>query len=389
MKKILSVSLFGVSQLIGNELPDCSCAPVQDSECGCYPLPYYDLECNWGISIRGDFLYWSARESPFAYCLEATTLGNAGFPGNIDALAPIKSYFLPTKWDPGFRIGLGYETFCDGWDIQLLWTRFYTRVKAKASVPDDYNVGGDPRLPGINESCLINPWLNASVNSGTLFSFDIVSSEWNLRFNQIDFELGKRCWLSRCFTFRPYGGIRASWIRSNFYLDSQRNFSVVGIGGPAFFKDFLFAHTQGAGLLGGAQSCWFFSSNFSLFLNLDIALVWGQIDSKKKFHYILENGDIEGLFESTWKSNFFILQPVLDLGLGLRWEETWCSNRYRTSLDIGWEHHTWLKYLYRNKNSATFIDVSKTPPYVGFSSFSDSSADLNMIGLMVSAKFEF
>jgi len=36
-----------------------------------------------------------------------------------------------------------------------------------------------------------------------------------------------------------------------------------------------------------------------------------------------------------------------ELGIGLRWEETWCCDRYRTSLDLVWEHHLIFDYNHR------------------------------------------
>jgi len=33
---------------------------------------------------------------------------------------------------------------------------------------------------------------------------------------------------------------------------------------------------------------------------------------------------------------------IIDLSLGLSWEEFWCQDRYHTELAVGWEHHVWF-----------------------------------------------
>jgi len=43
---------------------------------------------------------------------------------------------------------------------------------------------------------------------------------------------------------------------------------------------------------------------------------------------------------NTSKDSFFTMSTLIDLGIGLRWEENWCCDQYRTSLDLRWEHHT-------------------------------------------------
>lgn len=389
MKKIVSLPLIAFTKLIANESPDPCCPPVQEVASVCYSPAYQGLDCNWGLSVRGDFLYWAARESAFAYCVKATTLGNTGLPNNLEMLVPVKNYYLPTKWSPGFRVGLGYTTSCDGWDLELLWTRFHSHTKGTTTVPKGYMAGSDPRFPGVNEECLINPWTHVAFYAGTLFSFDQVSNKWKLKFDQLDLDIGKQYWVSPCFTLRPYGGIRAAWIHSNYTLSSERNFAVPSIGGPALFKDFLKANTWGVGLLGGAQSSWFFSSCFSLFLNIDAALLWSELNSKREFQDTLINTPQNAFVHFSWPSKFHLLQPALDLGIGLRWLEDWCCNRFRTSIDVSWEQHIWFNYVYRYNDSNTFLDSSKTPIFLGFSGIDQQGQDLNMMGLVVSAKLEF
>jgi len=32
------------------------------------------------------------------------------------------------------------------------------------------------------------------------------------------------------------------------------------------------------------------------------------------------------------------MRAILGAAIGLRWEDTWCCDHYRTTLDLGWQH---------------------------------------------------
>ena len=55
--------------------------------------------------------------------------------------------------------------------------------------------------------------------------------------------------------------------------------------------------------------------------------------------------------------NFAKMSAILDLALGLRWEEQWCCYRYMTALDIGWEHHIWINHGTYVKNISGVVVV--------------------------------
>jgi len=85
-----------------------------------------------------------------------------------------------------------------------------------------------------------------------------------------------------------------------------------------------------------------------------------------------------------------MMQPVLDTAIGLRWEETWCCDRYRTALDLGWEHHIWFDYSQRYTSSGNTSEAVAAGVVVfGETSFSTSSRNVAMGGLVVRLRFDF
>lgn len=83
-------------------------------------------------------------------------------------------------------------------------------------------------------------------------------------------------------------------------------------------------------------------------------------------------------------NDFYTMQPILDLAIGLRWEETWCCNTYRTALDLGWEHHVWFDHGSRY----LVIDTSGGSSDV-FKVYSEIASNLMMGGFVLKLRFDF
>jgi len=372
-----------------------SCPPEETTFCEpiCYGYlrPYYDLECDWGLALSVDFLYWYAKESCLPYVTKMKSISNGA---GSTVLSPTTYKYIDGEWDPGVRVGLGWNTCHDGWDLYLNWTYMHNSSSESTSVAD-FGQANTFYLPSVGQSALANPWINASFyfddsldTSARLF--DKVSAKWSLNFNQIDLELGRKSWVSPCFTLRPYTALRGAWVQTKFKTDSFRNTthptdqSTVSI----LFKDHFKSKYWGVGFLVGLQPNWHFCESIILFSNFDGALIWGDFDGDKKEKYLDERAS-GTRFSTSGKSTSSTssMQAILDLSLGLRWERTWCCNRYRTALDLGWENHYWFDF---DTHYQTFGHFSNTDGSVqGFTSFNEVQSDLMMGGLMVRFKIDF
>jgi len=182
---------------------------------------------------------------------------------------------------------------------------------------------------------LVNPWFylpiyffeGTDVGKITDTGWEKISASWSLQFNQLDIDLGRKYWLSQCFTLRPFAGIRLGWIDTKLQIDSSvSGWKIVESENTDLVVD-ASSKTQsinsswGAGLITGFQPNWYFCSNFILYANLDTALLWGEFKSKTK-QRVTASGpdnptDLTNSF--TGSNNFYMMQPVIDLAIGLRW----------------------------------------------------------------------
>lgn len=401
-------------------------APVQ--ECApCCPTPpepictesylpsYYDLQCDSGVYIYGDFLYWFANEDNLSPCM--TVRGsNTTVQETPPTTATLFGYYtlslvevnhLHTKWDPGFRVALGFNLNSDGWDLEANYTWYRNRKNRTFSVPGFGIPAGTGILqqgaltPNQGQLALVDPWINTTLYDqyfayGT-FLFDKVSSQWNLHFNQVDLDLGNKFWIKKSMAMRCYTGVRGAWITTNF-INVASSLTNDDFYVHNTFSDNFRDHIWGVGLLAGIQPEWHFCRDFILFSNLDGALLWGKFRVRKQEDYdsFGKFGSHSINYHNHSFSNFIKMQAVLDLTLGFRWEKTWCY-RVRTYLDIGWENHIWFDINHRYKlagSSESFFDtnnriVSLHPETVKVQSYEEEQGNLMLGGAFIRFRIDF
>jgi hypothetical protein len=401
-KKFISSFLTISSTLLAYEkcsTPNPS-SPTKHANYECYTPSYNELQGNWGPFLSVDFLYWYARETNLSYGL--TVVGVSQRPVQSFPIALPDVYSLPQtyhdmgiNWKPGVRLGIGWEMPQDGWDLNLQWTYFYSARKDSAKVPPHVTPYDTVSIPG--ETLLLNPWVDMAVWETPFF--DTISAQWNLSYNSIDLELGKKAWFSPHFAFRPYVGMRGAWTKTQWELSST-----FGPFNKPYFNfmyeesyDLFTNHFWGVGPLGGVQPEWHFRSNFSLFGNFNTAFLWGEFKSQKKLDYLVtavesQTGTFRYLEQEANKTrprSQVSIQAILDMGIGLRWEEYWKSNRFKTSVDLGWEQHIWFDSGAYTKNTSQGGTPSDPDAQVYTRTYFDEVTNLVFGGLVAKARFDF
>jgi len=346
----------------------CTPEPKPCIDCICYTPAYHDLQCDWGVFLDIEFLYWYARENdlPYAYTLEAVEQNH----GLDPELVPSSTTYVGTSWDPGVRGGIGFN-LCDGWDVGFYWTYFKNDKKSSSSVPT-----ADLQNLMIGDKVFINPWLVVPPIALEIFGsggfFTQLNASWEFRINVFDAQIGRRYWLSRCFNLRPFIGVKGAWTDTKFNVQSSGEFKdIITISDSRFKNSF-----KGAGIVGGLQPTWYFTRCFALYGDINFALLWGKFENKLQGSTLFSVVTPQVDFSYKPKSKFYGMQSVLDAGIGLRWEDTWCCDRYRSSLDIGWEHQIWLEHNIRRIEAISLFSVPDRYS-VGFG------------GLVVRGRFDF
>lgn len=434
----------------GNANPQMAAPKPKEIKAEAYNPQYYNLkDRDNGGYITAEFLYWYAREtnldigshlhfiqqpiSPLDQPLPPPPPGTQPVLRRIGF--PTKHQYVEGNWDPGFRVGIGWNTNCDGWDVNANYTYFHNKGrKSTKSLPITSTDINDPAA-GLaatrNEGYhfLSDPWANAvggvlplafetiagqTIGDG-LFLTDVntLTGKWKLFLNQVDLEVGNRYWIRKTFNIRPYFGLRGAWTRTNFVVKGVKTEDrtvplAPGVNlGPGTYN-IMSNHFKnkfwGVGLLGGLEPEFRFSKSFGLYGNISGALLWGKYKAENRFNFFqnipISVGDTPlnqiAIANPKETDQFTRMQGILDLAIGLRWEETWCNDRYSTALDLGWEHHYWFDFgMYHRAIGANDLNVFSNPvtsagvAYEFNQSTSNLTTNLGFGGLVARFRFDF
>ena len=120
--------------------------------------------------VTGEALFWWAREGGLEYAVVDRAYNDE------DSILNDGQFLNPdTRWNTGFRIGLGYVFKHDNWDLNASWTYFQSRSDSH-STESDHQV-----LP---------LWSNVPTNGANLTA-ESADAKWKVRLNIVDLEMGR------------------------------------------------------------------------------------------------------------------------------------------------------------------------------------------------------
>lgn len=312
------------------------------------------------VFLFGDLLYWNAHENGLN--VGVTNELSDDFPTTNGNLSDSEVKSVHGKWNFGFRAGIGYNAPHDGWDLRFTWLRFTDNGHKHAR-------GHQQPSTFIDE--LIYPTLLHPSDPSLLLA-SRMKGEWHLRLNQLDLDLGREFFVSKWLTLRPHFGVRTDWIRQS--LEAEYKSFPNGQGQTTEVEAELEDHWWGLGLAGGLDSQWGLGHGWSIFGNLSAAILYG-------FHhmeYETENENTDTEFVDL-EDRYRISHPILDLQMGVRWDNMFSNDRYHLGLQVGWEHHI---YFSQNQFPKFTDDVS-------LGTFVVNQGDLTFQGWTFSARFDF
>jgi hypothetical protein len=145
-----------------------------------------------GVTPFCDLLYWRASEEPTAVWSNVYSSSSSG--------SLLSAESMQFDWSPGFRVGFGHQSDPDSWDAKLYWTYFRTAQDATAS--------GD----------IVVPEFFSSAISGDGRFFSMGAIDWNLTYNTIDLEAGRKFAIGQSAWIRPSLGIKTAVIQQRIQL---------------------------------------------------------------------------------------------------------------------------------------------------------------------------
>lgn len=293
------------------------------------------------VSVFADFLWWKAD-------VEVTEVGERllSTRTNGDVSNETAKIIRPLgKWEPGFRLGVGYKPNpCDTMDLSLTWTRLNTcSDRVSQTAPGNfYN-------PSISKSDTIFPYTVNIVGPSALS----LKACWRLKTNILDLDVGKELLSDSCFSFKPHVGIRFGWF--NFVFDQKFEGAWYSFVMPylepvltqektSFLSKFTY---KGAGLKFGVDANWNFCRKGALLAKVSGSLLDGKYDMQEIYDGFQPNPLPDGFpallpYNTVIKDDLWRVRTNVEGFLGLTWKEGFCANQYQLELSLGYEISEWF-----------------------------------------------
>jgi hypothetical protein len=312
------------------------------------------------FNVFGDFLYWKASLDGVAWATTAEVVSSVSGGTTFDEYKTRTVHF---EYAPAFQVGAGVGLPFDHWDLSVRWLRTFSTGKDHARGSLTESVGNRVIFDSIG---LIQA-LTSSINKA--------KAKCHVHLDVVDLVLGRTFLWSKYFSFRPFAGIRGSWLRLDWDLSFTRPIQSNFPTAQTFTFVDIDNSFKAGGLVGGFESKWNLYKGLGLFSYATASLIYGESKETTKQEYFY----VPALSSAVTKQNFtarnsaHTVKGVFDIAVGVKWETHFCKD-YHLLLHAGYDFFYWPAVTQKTVTQNTRIR---------------DRSDLSFEGLMIGARVDF
>lgn len=310
--------------------------------------------CDGKFKVGAEWLYWKGEQDNMV--LAQTVAGSSDNTTPAFLLSDTCDVQSNYKYTNGFRINVGYELPCNGWEANVIYTNLPIHAQSKtinAITPTNaQNPGSGPYfIIEPNTFYLILQQLNEALRLAlpSNSDFQTFQQKWNLNLNQVDLDIGRTICFNDCISIRPHAGFRALW-----YTDKQRavftGTSSFGTEDPptstfesnVSFKDKFTGYGVEAGLWG----TWQIGGGVSLIGHFGGSILYSKFVLNEDIESVVVNTFTEEPsetipFTTAFTDTNHAATPTVDYFLGLEYADVMCDMSF--AIRAGWEQHVYFE----------------------------------------------
>ncbi|MDN3504447.1 MAG: Lpg1974 family pore-forming outer membrane protein [Rhabdochlamydiaceae bacterium] len=289
-----------------------------------------------GFSIYADYILWEAR----AGGLEAAQTGVSQTAAGVSTLTKGQTFAPGFKYQSGFQVGASAELGHDNWTVDTKYTWLHTSDKRTS-------FGSATAAASTMQAIYMTAPASHVLTTG--------NTEWNLRFNAVQLNLGRDFLVSENLSLRPYYGIRGAWHNQRQNTNYTFSNTTSGSTGTQDWNVWTKQNWWGVGFQTGLDTGWWFDENWAIYANFGSSLLWGRwnVQNREK------KTDVDpDTYKENWASTAYGVQPTLDLEMGVRWMMSFDDNTYAFLVQAGWEQQVWINHQQLNPIATAADDLS-------------------------------
>lgn len=318
--------------------------------------------------IEASFLYYYAGEGGLDLANSAGLLTQE--PGGDVVIGTGNSVGVrqSSKYEPDFAVGLGVQL--QEWSSHLRYTWIRQTTSVGKSAPE-----ADPRsLTGV---WVLNNWFQQTTPAGQgLFATSLFSS-WHLAMDLADVMVGRDFFQSKRLIIKPFGGVRAAWIRQALRIGVDVPEGVFSELTTAPIYSYNSSQSWGLGPRGGWESTVLLGKGFSCKASAALALLFTQYTKVYHEEQVASALSSPSLLRTTMR-DVCTMRPELDMGLGFGFASFLAQERFYLDIGVNYEF-----LLFWNQNMMRKLQDQSV------SGSSASAGNLFLQGLQITGSFHF
>jgi len=324
-------------------------------------IEFIESEDVYRFYVSLDFLYWTTQNQGFSYAFDLLTNPLIEtVSGRIARLEP--------EWKPGFRLGLGWYTPHDYWDLFVNYTWYLNHSSETRRAKLAY-------ISLWPTSTLTAPSSSVGFADQVVGGWGKVFASNRLLMNMGDVELGRWFDLTDTISIRPHCGVRGGTIYQKFEVNFTNNLVGTNIIAEEFFG---LNNYWGLGPRTGIHTDWAINDAFSILSKISGTLLYGNTKVINETT-ILQVAATEFIFDHQFFDGFNQLVPNLQLYFGFQWKNNiWCK-RMVFKLSAGWEANYWWNQF--NLPFNIYSNLVPFPPNGG--------APLSLEGVTINLEWDY
>lgn len=269
-----------------------------------------------------EILYWHPKlgGTEYAYTgdYQEIETGKGPFPFPLPPKGDVKENDL--GWDVGLRVGLGYKTPHNDWDVvaRYTWYSLHDSSSHQKTYPSNL----------------------FSIRSIVVVPCDRVKSHIDIDLNNVEMELARSFFLSKNFSVRPHIDAKSTWID----LDQKIHYT---ISTAPYIAEEIKQHEVkitedcrfwGVGPRAGIDTSLYIGDGFSILGEIAGSILYSSFKTSMKQNFPFpdpEDTHLSTLFKVKHRFHRFI--PFVQMFLGLKWHTYLNDHRQFLQLKLGYE----------------------------------------------------
>lgn len=349
--------------------PDCA---LSDQVPSAYNMSArIDPTRSYDLFLNASFIYWNVSQDNMDIGRPAVFVAAMeGVPTPVaDAEVLVQSF----DYHPGFKVGIGYGSDFDNWQVEAEYTYLH--------YGKTFNAGSSAASFSAGDQILIaNDWyVNLAPNAPTTpvqIQLAKMTSKWKMHLDMFDALLSRPFYQGQRVTVTPYVGLRALWLRQSFKIVSQLADDPAGV--SAISENRSRGWALGPNLSAGLN--WLLGKGFRFEFDAGMSLLYTRYTTLVHMESLPSSVSTTAL-NGHWPERGY-LRAINELGLGLGWGKYFSNKRFHIDFSATYDFMIlWSQNMMRYTTSSL----------ANFSSggYAGAIGDLYLHGLTLTGRFDF